>query len=329
MAFPAWSYGRLVLSVKVVLISTGLLSAAVILKHFVPSVTELAASDLPVVYSSILSWLRPPYLYFVINFIIISIVASSKLQHQKTDQPFTTVVVTSANVKSFDYDVPAKYVEDGYSYGSDMEEVAAKAVVEERVFIAEDMTVLDGGELVSNRMAGAPQRSDSMEFSADKEDTSKPLISARFGRRKAITEGGKTSTLGLGVSKPRKHDTMESTWKTITDGRSMPLTRHLKKSDTWNTLLGHEDANVLPPPPLAASQMKKSETFSENKSSSKNKKLINQRQQGPGTLRRESSLSQDELNRRVEAFINKFNEEMRLQRQESLNQFHEMIRRGA
>lgn len=132
-----------------------------------------------------------------------------------------------------------------------------------------------------------------------------------------LITGGKA----LGVSKPKRHDTLETTWKTITDGRPMPLTRHLRKSDTWETHGRHQ----IPQPQLLVQQnqkmmMAKSETFQDrnNKSST-----------GSGKLRKEPSLSQDELNRRVEAFINKFNEDMRLQRQESLNQYMEMINRGA
>lgn len=134
--------------------------------------------------------------------------------------------------------------------------------------------------------------------------------------------GGKS----LGVSKPKRHETLESTWKTITDGRSIPLTRHLKKSDTWESHARRnmqiEEQNT--PPKL----MKKSETFNDRiGTDSANSKLSPS--PGSGKLRKEPSLSQDELNRRVEAFIKKFNEEMRLQRQESLNQYQEMIKRGA
>lgn len=128
--------------------------------------------------------------------------------------------------------------------------------------------------------------------------------------------GGKVA---LKVSKPKRQDTLETTWKTITEGRAMPLTRHLKKSDTWDTHLRHQKS----PPP--APKMKKADTFSDRATTVTNGG--NAGDNSGRALKREPSLGQDELNRRVEAFIKKFNEEMRLQRQRSLEQYNEMIQR--
>ncbi|PWA56030.1 hypothetical protein CTI12_AA421750 [Artemisia annua] len=44
----------------------------------------------------------------------------------------------------------------------------------------------------------------------------------------------------LRVSKPKKHETLESTWKTITDGLHIPLNRHLKMSDIFENHNQHE-----------------------------------------------------------------------------------------
>lgn len=108
----------------------------------------------------------------------------------------------------------------------------------------------------------------------------------------------------------------------------MPLTRHLKKSDTWEN---HGRHIAVAEDTSSPQRVNKSETFKDrtNNTAPTTTALTSQSPLGSGKLKKERSLSQDELNRRVEAFIKKFNEEMRMQRQESLNQYNEMISRGA
>jgi hypothetical protein len=119
------------------------------------------------------------------------------------------------------------------------------------------------------------------------------------------------------VSRPRRGDTLENTWKAITEGRAPPLARHLKKADTFDTRPGRRPSGgggskeLTPPAPAT---MQKAETYNDAGAGG-----------GARKVRREPSLGQDDLNRRVEAFINKFNMEMRLQRQESLKHYSEMV----
>ncbi|EYU17800.1 hypothetical protein MIMGU_mgv11b018278mg [Erythranthe guttata] len=123
-------------------------------------------------------------------------------------------------------------------------------------------------------------------------------------------------------------DTMDATWRAITGGeKQRPDRKHLKKSETWDVV--HE----APPPPQpiitnelfdlpAAKELRKSETFNETVS-------IRRRCGGGRPLiRRDPSVGLDELNNQVEAFIKKFNDDMRLQRQESDQRFLDMIKRG-
>lgn len=136
----------------------------------------------------------------------------------------------------------------------------------------------------------------------------KPLLSTRFTHRKPLKfgpEGGKS----LKVVKQKRHETLENTWKTITEGRSIPLSRHMKKCDTWQNRYDDDPH-----------QQEDSSTVSVNDFNFNNKTW---------KLRKEPSLSQDELNKRVEAFIRKFNQQMRLQRQESLNHYMHMINHDA
>ncbi|GLU23445.1 hypothetical protein SLE2022_394460 [Rubroshorea leprosula] len=361
--------GNLMLSLKVALISAAVVSAAVIFKPFVPLLSDFIVSDIPSLYTIILSYLRPPYLYLLINGIIISIVASSKFQRKSATNP-APVPVPADRVSVNAYngagdesgistsDVYSNAVEIGFGYGDAAAVPAAKTSSVEEAYngatfrdvyiddggsgydygdatVVEDRTadtervVMDGGD----NTVKAPERMDTAELLSLLSEVEKPPVSRRFAQRKTVKAlhhlpEGKA----LGVTKPKRHDTLESTWKTITEGRHMPLTRHLKKSDTWERVQKEQQHASGSTPPFP-NKTKKSETLSDGKATTTSGTTKDQspvtRSSESSKLRKEPSLSHDELNRRVEAFIKKVNEEMRLQRQESLNQYQEIIRRGA
>lgn len=147
----------------------------------------------------------------------------------------------------------------------------------------------------------------------------RPPVSSRFGqhRRPAKASPGEGGKALRRVAKPKRYETLENTWKAITEGRAMPLTRHSKKSDTWEN--HSRDINFLDSSSDDPA-VKKSETF-------KDRTNYAAPPVPASRLKKEPSLSQEDLNRRVEAFINKFNEEMRLQRQQSIEQFMDRINR--
>ncbi|BFG33295.1 hypothetical protein CerSpe_195690 [Prunus speciosa] len=142
-------------------------------------------------------------------------------------------------------------------------------------------------------------------------------------------------------------NTLDTTWKTIMEGQGKAIGKHLKKSDTWDTPprltelaltrtkfkggldhqlqldhsnldgdddddnddYGHGEDDAVT---WARRELKKSDTFSDRVS-----------------LRREKSMTQEELNQRAEAFIKKFNNDMRLQRLESdQRRFREIVNGG-
>ncbi|KAJ0983716.1 hypothetical protein J5N97_011971 [Dioscorea zingiberensis] len=206
-------------------------------------------------YGSLLSWLTPPYLYFIINGIIISIAASSRFQKAVTEE------------------VDPAQNEHG-------------------------VEAVDIGE--SQETGVGVVRGDGVCKGREEEEEFVHRRRARLWAWLAL----------------KRNETLESTWRTITDGRTVPLARHLNKSTTWDVIhrgLVREGSSH------ASSPVMKAETFNQRLPTSPG---------GPssaGRLRREPSLGQDDINRRVEAFINKFNEEMRLQREESLNHYLQMI----
>lgn len=188
-----------------------------------------------------------------------------------------------------------------------------------------DEVAVEKREAKNKSLITPPERQDSIAELLAKVAERPPLTaSARFGRHRrpvrAVPEGAKT----LRVLKPKKQETLESTWKTITEGRHMPLTRHLKKSDALENHLDSSSSLV------STRTVRKSDSFQgrTNYSSSTTTPIADGAGSCSGKLKKEPSLGQEELNRRVEAFINKFNEDMRLQRQQSIEQFMEMINRA-
>ncbi|XP_062095210.1 uncharacterized protein LOC133801085 isoform X2 [Humulus lupulus] len=340
-------------SVKALLISIGVVLMSLAMKVSIPLMMEFLGSHVPFMWSSFATWLRPPYLYIIINGIIITIVASSRLHHHHDDQvemtkpahdPMTNFSDKPGN-SSNGYYVETKIVSSEFGmseqirptplYQQSEEEEEEAAVTKSDEAYDDDEPVdkyetHDHHEAILSRSLlvetpSPPRRSDSPEIFYP--PVEKPLVSARFAHRKPfkpIPEGGKSA---LKVSRPKRHETMENTWKAITEGRSMPLSRHMKKCESFENNGRHFNVGELE---RSQPLFKKSETF---------KDRTNQpapAQHGtyssspvPSKIRKEPSLGQDELNKRVEAFIQKFNEEMRLQRQESLNQYMEMINRGS
>lgn len=110
----------------------------------------------------------------------------------------------------------------------------------------------------------------------------------------------RNSLKALRVAKPKRQETLENTWKMITEGK--PLTSYYRRPDTFG--LGVEDSNKTKPFGL-----KNAETLTD-----RTKYYLS-----PAVSR-----SRNELNVRAEAFIKKCNDE----RFESMRQDTEVTHRG-
>ncbi|MED6144877.1 hypothetical protein PIB30_019666 [Stylosanthes scabra] len=268
------------LSLKVVALSAALLFTALGVKASLPLLT----THLPTLWNLCLLCFKPPFIYILLNAIIISIVASSKFFHHNVN-PFDTP------------QPPLLHLNPPLSKTPQQQE--------DQVEKAIDIGVVEDSALI-------PLKSIDKEIPPEYliSPMEKPLVSARFGHRKppkSIPEGGSGSSTGKSlrvVARAKRHDTLENTWKAITEGRAIPLSRHVRKCDTWQNRGSAAEQE--------SRQVNKCETFKEQRSN--HSRAL--------ALRREPSLSQEELNRRVEAFIRNFNQQMRLQRQQSLEEHY-------
>ncbi|KAL0417328.1 UNVERIFIED_CONTAM: hypothetical protein Slati_3564700 [Sesamum latifolium] len=120
-------------------------------------------------------------------------------------------------------------------------------------------------------------------------------------------------------------DTLDATWKAIIGGgQQRPKREQLKKSETWDVPPRRSTASVqrldseeLLPSTPKWKELRKAVTFNDAVSVTRR-----------GGLRRDPSMSISELNKQFEAFIKKFNDSIRLQRQESHKRFLEKFNKG-
>lgn len=77
---------------KLVLMSTGIISILVLLKvAIIPYTFDLVLSTLPSLWFSVRKWLTLPFLYIIVNFIIITIAVSSNF-HYKTNNHIPSII---------------------------------------------------------------------------------------------------------------------------------------------------------------------------------------------------------------------------------------------
>ncbi|CAL0334386.1 unnamed protein product [Lupinus luteus] len=230
---------------------------------------------------------KPPYLYLLLNAIIISILASSRY-HYSNDTPHQT---PPSLVPSHHTIITMKSPPEVVLSEPPVMEVKEVLVNEEVV-----KEIDNGINAVQESTSTLLKKINSTEIPPEYLLLNeKPLLSARFTHRKpqkSNQQGGR----GLKVAKEKRHETLENTWKAIMEASGGGSMQTKKSRDMWDRTHHHHHHHH---PPL------------------------------PSKLRKEPSLSQDELNRRAEAFIRNFNHQMRLQKQESLNQYMQMINRGA
>ncbi|KAJ8434906.1 hypothetical protein Cgig2_003345 [Carnegiea gigantea] len=342
----------LIHSLKIILISSGALFIVALLSLSLNPLLATSASEFPTLWSTLSAWLRPPYLYVIINGIIITIAASSRMHQHHAPSPEDTLPnmapppqhhVRTEQFSLYESGSGSLAEVEGSYYGGvsvkDVDVEVVKSVVSAEIEARESRIVEEVKAPVVEFEIAEAEIGDEIEESSSVADeismwtpplarqqpvpleffSERPPASSRFGhhRRPAKASPGEGGKALRRVAKPKRHETLENTWKAITEGRAMPLTRHLKKSDTWEN--HSRDINFLDSSSDDPA-VKKSETFNDRTNYAP--------PPVPGSrLKKEPSPSQDDLNRRVEAFIKKFNEEMRLQRQQSIEQFMDRINR--
>ncbi|XP_050377544.1 uncharacterized protein LOC126794806 [Argentina anserina] len=344
---------------KLLLLCVGIVSTMVFLKVvIIPYLLNLTLSTLPNLWTSIRSYcLSPLYIYIIVNFIILIIVASSIFQNQKQNHPssvrssFSSINnLNNGKTTTSDHEDDYCTVIDGTTdYNTNKTQSSSRSESTTISPIPSLLTHQFSNEMISWHDIHIVQQASTDEESIHRtvSGTSSVPLERFFSTTEPSPEEHSFSEESCLTEKPATEEevednTLDTTWNAIMERQGKPICKHLKKSETWDTpprTSGLVRSSIIPARELvqegqldddhhenisnnynnavddrvawARKELRKSDTFSDRVS-----------------MIREKSMSQDELKQRAEAFINKINNQMRLQRLESDQRFREMVNRG-
>ncbi|KAM7267481.1 hypothetical protein ACFE04_009647 [Oxalis oulophora] len=316
-------------AMKLVLLCVGIISTFIFFKFVIIPYIFFVFGSLPNAWISIRIWLSPPYIYILVNFIII-IIAASNLSLQNIHFDFDKLknrTFFGKNSVNKEQDSSYEIWNEVFVQHEYIEEVKIRKPTSMKVeesnssdTFSTDSCLTDSGDSKNPNDKTVSERScfDMNPKIVSSNHQENKLDAETYLNPCSVTLSQVNNCIDNVLTSDEMKDSMEDTWRFIKEGKGKPQTRQLKKSETWEApprvpvksdSVGGEEKDH-DPVSWAKKELRKSDTFNDRMS-----------------LRRDKSMSQDELNRRSEAFIKKFFNDMKLQRQESDQRYMEMVNR--